>query len=280
MSEWLYLRRWWCYMLHGQCVLPLIRLPDGSCGRDCASLNATNYQGYIPASANPGSVCQDGCAASVVSASNQASVDGQQVIAGTFSYSGATCVGNDITSGTPPVCPAGQCVGLINGANACFTCSNINQTATTYTATSDSTIKTTTYNSDGSTTTSITDSVSGTTSSPVTVQKTEQQTYCEQNPTALSCLDTESVPATPVSEPGLEAVPTGSDSFSFIKDFVIIQPANFSHVSQCPTSSFDWNGQTFIINQHCALISDHWSVLSVAMLTVWTVLSMIIVLKA
>lgn len=269
-------------LLVADCVLPAVRQADGTCAvppRDCDSIKNTSYAGYIPGTANPASVCQDGCSASVVSASNQASVDGQQVIAGTFSYTGGTCTGNDITGGTPPVCPSGQCVGQINGANACFTCADVAKTATEYIQTSDSTIKTTTYNSDGSTTTTITDTGTGTTSSPTVVQKTEQQTYCEQNPTAITCLDTQDDPVTPV-EPSLENAPSGASIFSAIKDFVQIQPSNFSHTSQCPTSSFDWNGHSFVINQHCALVSDHWAILSTAMLTAWTVLSLFVVLKA
>ncbi len=260
------------------CVAPATRLVDGTCGRDCNSIKGSSYSGYIPAGSNPATVCQDGCNATVVSASNQASVGGVQVIAGSFSYSGGSCTGNDITGGTPPVCPAGQCVGLINGANSCFTCSDINKSATTYTATSDTTFKTTTYNADSTTTTAVTDTSTGTTSPSQAAPKSDQQTYCEQNPTAVSCLDTQNEPA-PV-EPSLDTTPTGASIFSGIKDYVQIQPSNFSHVSQCPISSFDWNGRTFVFNQHCALVTDHWAILSTAMLTAWTVLSLFVVLKA
>ncbi len=260
------------------CATGQTRDASGACVRDCNSIKGTSYSGYIPAGANPATVCQDGCNATVVSATNQASVGGVQVIAGSFSYSGGSCTGNNITGGTPPVCPAGQCVGLINGANSCFTCSDINKSATTYTATSDTTLKTTTYNADSTTTTAVTDTTTGTTSPSQTAPKSDQQTYCEQNPTAVSCLDTQNEPA-PV-EPSLDTTPTGASMFSSIKDFVQIQPSNFSHVSQCPTSSFDWNGRTFVFNQHCALVTDHWAILSTAMLTAWTVLSLFVVLKA
>lgn len=73
---------------------------------------------------------------------------------------------------------------------------------------------------------------------------------------------------------------TGSETFKLIKDLVQIQPSNFSHISQCPTSSFSWNGQTYTINQHCPLINDHWTIFAAVMMAVWTALSLFIVLKA
>lgn len=259
------------------CPAGTVRLSDGTCGRDCNALTGTAYSGYIPSTANPASVCQDGCSASVQNASNQASVDGQQVIAGTFTYSGGSCSGNDITGGTPPACPSGQCVGQINGANSCFSCADVSKSATEYTKTSDSTIKTTTYNSDGSTTTTVTDTGTGTTSSPSVVQKTDQQSFCEQNPKSLTCLEIDSPN---ISEPVLENVTSGTSNFQTIKDLLKIQPSNFSHTSKCPVTYFDWNDRSFVVNAHCQLVEDHFTLLSAVMLAAWAVLSLFVVLRA
>lgn len=83
-----------------------------------------------------------------------------------------------------------------------------------------------------------------------------------------------------IPQPSLDAVPTGADSFSFIKDHLNIATPNFSHTSQCPVSSFSWNDRVYVVDQHCLLISNHWSIFSAAMFAVWTVLSLFIVLRA
>jgi hypothetical protein len=53
-----------------------------------------------------------------------------------------------------------------------------------------------------------------------------------------------------------------------------------AHSSQCPTSSFTWNGGSYTINSHCQLIADHFSTLAGAMSAVWTILALLIVLGA
>lgn len=85
-------------------------------------------------------------------------------------------------------------------------------------------------------------------------------------------------PNTP--EPSVQTAPTGVDSFSLIKDHLNIAVPNFTHSSQCPISSFTWNDRTYVMDQHCALITNHWSIFSASMFAVWTLLSLFIVLRA
>lgn len=281
------------------CAVGSVRLADGSCGRDCNALKNTDYLGYIPSSANPSLVCQEGCAAVVQNASNQASIDGQNVIAGSFSYSGSTCVGNNITSGTPPTCPSGQCIGTINGVNSCFTCSDIAQSASNYESVDDWHVKVTTSNSDGSSTSTVytlsgdfngdgtvsgseVDSngdgfADGVTPTSTNTNPSDVDSYCASNPTAITCLDTDSPD---IPEPGLENIQSGASSFQTIKNLLTIQPSNFSHTSQCPVTSFPWNGQSFVVDAHCQLVNDHFTLLSAAMLAAWAVLSLFVVLRA
>lgn len=53
-----------------------------------------------------------------------------------------------------------------------------------------------------------------------------------------------------------------------------------AHASQCPTSSFDFNSQSYTINAHCQLVANHFSVLASVMSAVWTVLALFILLGA
>lgn len=195
---------------------------SGLCVRDCNALKGTNYTGYIPSSSSPASVCQDGCAASVVSATNQATAGGSQVIAGTFSYGGGSCTGNDITGGAPTSqCPVGKCQGMINGVAQCFTCSELGKSATSYSSTSDTTLRTTTVNSDDSTTTTVTDTASNTTSTPVTKDKTESARFCDENPTSIQCQELGDAPLP-------EIVPT---SEKMLGD---ITPISLGGAGSCP----------------------------------------------
>lgn len=297
------------------CLTGQVRLSDGTCSKDCSSKKGQTFTGFIAANLSPILVCQDGCAASIISATNQAAVSGEPVIAGSWLYTGASCASTNVSFGSPlsdPLpdgssdpqyldCPAGQCLGTVNGASACYSCGDLGKDAVSYVNVDDWRFKILTTLADGTVTTVVNTRTGdangdgtisaaesdadgngiadGTSPVSTTSQKTDQQTFCEQNPTSIMCIDTNDQSVSPV-EPTLEASPTGSSIFSAIKDGVLIQPSNFAHISQCPVSSFAWNGQTYIIDQHCALVTNHWGLLSTAMLTAWTVLSLLVVLKA
>ncbi len=53
-----------------------------------------------------------------------------------------------------------------------------------------------------------------------------------------------------------------------------------AHSSSCPTASFEAFGATRTLNSHCALINDHWGLLSAVMLVVWTISALFIVMRA
>lgn len=52
------------------------------------------------------------------------------------------------------------------------------------------------------------------------------------------------------------------------------------HSSQCPTSSFSWNGNTYEFNAHCQLISDHFAAFRGVMTLIFSVSALFVVLKA
>ncbi|BCB27293.1 hypothetical protein SKTS_21790 [Sulfurimicrobium lacus] len=150
---------------------------------------------------------------------------GVQVIAGSFSYSGGSCTGNNITGGAPTSsCPVGKCQGTINGVAQCFACSELGKTATAYSGTSDTTLKVSTYNADDTTTTSVTDTASNTTGTPVTEAKTESAKFCEDNPTSIQCQELGEAPLP-------EIVPTSE------KMLGEITPISLGGAGSCPASA-------------------------------------------
>ncbi|WP_067739080.1 hypothetical protein [Novosphingobium naphthalenivorans] len=48
----------------------------------------------------------------------------------------------------------------------------------------------------------------------------------------------------------------------------------------CPTDSFDWNGETFTLDQHCQFFEDWRSVIGAAMIAVWTMAACVVILRA
>lgn len=52
------------------------------------------------------------------------------------------------------------------------------------------------------------------------------------------------------------------------------------HSSECPRGSFSAFGGEFVMSSHCDLIAQHFSVLSTAMMVVWSVLALRVVLSA
>lgn len=53
-----------------------------------------------------------------------------------------------------------------------------------------------------------------------------------------------------------------------------------AHSSACPTSSFDWNNSTYLVDSHCQLIEDHFSAFSTVMTVIWSILALFILLAA
>lgn len=53
-----------------------------------------------------------------------------------------------------------------------------------------------------------------------------------------------------------------------------------AHASQCPTSSFAWNGNTYTFDAHCQLANDHFAMFHGVMVLVFSVSALFIVLRA
>lgn len=89
--------------------------------------------------------------------------------------------------------------------------------------------------------------------------------------TSVAPGDPDSKTASDIKSAGL----SGSGTFSGLSGWSL--PA---HASQCPTSSFAWEGRTFMIDAHCQLISDNFGVFRLIMTAVFSLSALFIVLKA
>lgn len=53
-----------------------------------------------------------------------------------------------------------------------------------------------------------------------------------------------------------------------------------AHASQCPTSSFAWNGNTYTFDAHCQLANDHFAMFNGVMVLIFSISALFIVLRA
>lgn len=67
----------------------------------------------------------------------------------------------------------------------------------------------------------------------------------------------------------------GTGAFTGLKGWQL--PA---HASQCPTSSFAWNGNTYTFDAHCQLATDHFAAFRGVMTLVFSLSALFVVLKA
>lgn len=67
----------------------------------------------------------------------------------------------------------------------------------------------------------------------------------------------------------------GTGAFTGLKGWSL--PA---HASQCPTSSFAWNGNTYTFDAHCQLATDHFAAFRGVMTLVFSLSALFVVLKA
>lgn len=67
----------------------------------------------------------------------------------------------------------------------------------------------------------------------------------------------------------------GTGAFTGLKGWQL--PA---HASQCPTSSFAWNGNTYTFDAHCQLVTDHFAAFRGVMTLVFSLSALFVVLKA
>lgn len=182
------------------CIVPVEACPTGT------------FSGDIAKDQSPSVVCESGCTATVIQASNQCSVGGVQRICGTWAYDvpqnrGDNCTGSTVATGSAvvaPSCPVGECLGTFNGATICLACSASNPAVTTKTSSSTdasgvTTNGTTTIINNGDTTTTTTTNVNASTGATQTTSSTgtpgaadqggtEKAQYCRDNPTAPECV--------------------------------------------------------------------------------------------
>ena len=100
------------------------------------------FTGHIPSGSAPGTICADGCQATIISASNQFAVSGAQVIAGTWKYVGGkkspSCTGAVATVSKlaelseAPKCQASKCLNQVNDQWVCVPCSQATTPNTIY----------------------------------------------------------------------------------------------------------------------------------------------------
>lgn len=67
----------------------------------------------------------------------------------------------------------------------------------------------------------------------------------------------------------------GTGAFTGLKGWQL--PA---HASQCPTSSFVWNGNTYTFDAHCQLATDHFAAFRGVMTLIFSLSALFVVLKA
>ncbi|HPT51554.1 MAG TPA: hypothetical protein PKZ22_15450 [Accumulibacter sp.] len=97
--------------------------------------------------------------------------------------------------------------------------------------------------------------------------------------TSVDRIHTDLTSTTEVSDPSAD---TSAFSEAFFKGTFtgVLSWRLPAHTSTCATSSFEWIGKTYAINQHCALMDDYKSEISAASVLMFTILALFIVLKA
>lgn len=89
---------------------------------------------------------------------------------------------------------------------------------------------------------------------------------------------TSATPGDPTAKSGADikgASVGGSGAFTGLRGWRL--PA---HASQCPTSSFSWNGNTYTFDAHCQLATDHFAMFNGVMVLVFSISALFIVLRA
>lgn len=182
------------------CVPPQVRdSGTGQCVSDCPK--GKIYGGWVNANANPALICSGNCELQIVSAHNQASVGGVQVIYGTWVGTGVvTCTGTQLGSAAgatqDPPCGYNQCRGFVNDQAVCVSCGDPGVTPDT----SWSGASTTTASASGGSTT--TNNVTQTTNNSVTTTTTNiTTTTTNPGPGGGAASTTSATSPTMTSEP-------------------------------------------------------------------------------